>query len=461
MVVRNPSRFSGSTGLRQNIVKNAAPKLPSTTTPPTVNVTDYADPYVEPSQAFLEADGFADDTDSTNTQSVPPRDRPGYDELVGGARDDLHFNKDGSWTGSLEGNSTGTEDDVVDYRDNNRRGGLTGLWNSGGSTSTSGTGSIFHDIANIWTPEEHKHVLNPNWEKGDPSSDKFTTKYILASQKADALALEDQILADKVEKENALHSNFSTFYVGGQKEVNPNQVKFDELRKDTLTKDNKATGVMQNVDGKEVFQTWGQVAKNYGPNVKVNYGLYGDPMTPTPGKGPSGVMTISRSMSEQSHAGIQSAINKQQVNRDFNLTLKTWQSEYLLGSRDDAAKTKAKSFIEEQKKKYLEWGNQGGHGIGGYGEMFGKELDRRYYNLFESPSSPGQQNKYPGRKLTVAEKIKKKIDNGTATAAEIKKYAILTRAPGNISGVDLFTGSKSNVDPTMGYSNFLGNDSLY
>lgn len=433
MVVRNPSRFSGSTGLRQNIVRNAAPKI----TPKLPPVTDYADPSVEPSQGYLDADAsnhdISDDSLMSLAPGIAPRDKPGYDEKLKNAEPGGHFSTD-----------TGDKDDVVDYRGNNRSGGLSGLWNNGGSTSTPGTGSVFYDFANLWKSEENKHILNPNWKKGDPVSDKFTTKYILASEKADAQVLEDQKLADKVEKENALHSNFSTFYVGGQKEVNPNQVKFDELRMETLTKDNKAAGVMQNVDGQDVFQTWGQVAKNYGPNVTVNYGLYGDPMTPSPGKGPSGVMTIGRSMGEPSHAAIQSSINKQQVNRDFNLTLKTWRSEYLLGSRDDAAKTKAKSFIEEQKKKYLEWGNQGGHGIGGYGELFGKELDKRYYNLFESPNSPGQQNKYPGRKLTVAEKIKKKIDSGTATPAEIKRYNILTN-------------QNFQSDSTMGYSNFLSN----
>ena len=442
-MVRNPSRFSGSTGLRQNIVRNAAPKI----TPKLLEVTDYADPSVEPSQGYLEVDGSNHDISDDSLMSLAPKDRPGFDEKVEQA------GLDGSFA-NLETQTT-KEDDVVDYRENNRRGGLSGLWNSGGSTST---GNIFYDLANLLKPEEHKHILDKNWKEGDPISDKFTTKYILATQQADIQALEDQKLADKVEKENALHSDFSTFYVGGQNEVNPNQVKFDELRMETLTKDNKATGVMQNVDGQDVFQTWGQVAKNYGPNVTVNYGLYGDPMTPTPAAGPSGVMHIGRSTGEASHAAIQSSINKQQVNRDFNLTLKTWQSEYLLGSRDDAAKTNAKSFIEEQKKKYLEWGNQGGHGIGGYGELFGKELDRRYYNLFESPSSPGQQNKYPGRKLTVAEKLKKKYDRGEKlTPAEQRRLAILT---GQTIGSNMSSPS-GGADPTMGYSNFLGNDSWY
>jgi len=456
-MVRNPSRFSGSTGLRQNIVRNAAPKI----TPNVPVVKDYADPSVEIPQGFMEVDGSnhiqynEDGSWAGSTNSTSPRDQPGYNEVV--------QNKDADTK----------EDDKVDYRTNNKRGGLHGLVinSSSGSGSGSGsvstsTGSIFMDFANFWKDDEHKTIKNPDWVEGGDNP-RFTTNWALATDKATAAtaaaAVEDKRLADIKATENALHDNFSTFYVGGSTAVNPNQVKFDALRKETLTKDNKATGVMQNIDGKNVFQNWTQVAQNHGPNVKVNYGLTGNPMkTPHPGEGTSGTMTIGRSMGEPSHAGIQTAINKQQANRDFNLTLKTWQSEYLLGSRDDASKVKAKTFIEAQKKKYLDWGDQGGHGIGGYGELFGKELDRRYYNLFDSPNSPGQQNKYPGRKLTVAEKIKIKIDNGTATQADLKRYAILTKTPGNVTGINSYTGAGGGgADPTMGYSNFLGNSNSW
>ena len=446
-MVRNPSRFSGSTGLRQNIVRNAAPKI----SPKLPEVKDYANQSVEIPQGLLEADGSVTPNDiisDDNLMSVAPADQPGYDEKIKNAETGGHWSTD-----------TDDKDDVVDYRDNNRKGGIHNLFNN--NSNTASTGSFFMDFANFWKDDEHKTIANPDYVEGGDLP-KFTTSWALANDKAATLALEDKKLADQKATENTIHSNFSTFYVGGATAVNPNQVKFDALRKETLTKDNKATGVMQNIDGKDVFMNWTQVAQNHGPNVKVNYGLTGNPMTPHPGQGPSGIMTIGRSMGEPSHAGIQTAINKQQVNRDFNLTLKTWQSEYLLGARDDAAKVKAKNFIETQKKKYLDWGDQGGHGIGGYGELFGKELDRRYYNLFDSPNSPGQQNKYPGRKLTVAEKIKIKIDNGTATQADLKRYAILTKTPGNITGIDSYTGAGGGgSDPTMGYGNFLGNSNSW
>ena len=434
-MVRNPSRFSGSTGLRQNIVRNAAPKLPLPG-----GEKEYADSLVPQSPEYAYA---VDDSSS----GIAPNQMPGYDEKVEQAGPDGSF-------ANLE-TQTNKEDDVVDYRDNNRKGGIQNLFNN--NSNTASTGSIFMDFANFWKDDEHKTIANPDYVEGGDLP-KFTTSWALANDKAAALALEDKKLADLKEKENTFHSNFSTFHVGGATAVNPNQVKFDALRKETLTKDNKATGVMQNIDGKDVFMNWTQVAQNHGPNVKVNYGLYGDPMTPTPGQGPSGIMTIGRSMGEPSHAGIQTAINKQQANRDFTNTLKTWQSEYLLGARDDAAKVKAKNFIETQKKKYLDWGDQGGHGIGGYGELFGKELDRRYYNLFDSPNSPGQPNKYPGRKLTVAEKLQKKLDRGeTLTPAEQRRLAILT---GQTLGSNISSPS-GGADPTMGYGNFLGNDSWY
>ena len=50
-MVRNPSRFSGSTGLRQNIVRNAAPKI----SPKLPEVKDYANQSVEIPQGLLEA----------------------------------------------------------------------------------------------------------------------------------------------------------------------------------------------------------------------------------------------------------------------------------------------------------------------------------------------------------------------------------------------------------------------
>jgi hypothetical protein len=444
-MVKNPSRFSGSTGLRQNIVRNAAPKLP-----PPGGEKDYADPSVEIPQGLLDADAFDTPNDiisDDSLMSVAPADRPGYDEKIKNAETGGHWSTD-----------TDDKDDVVDYRDNNRKGGIQNLFNN--NSNTASTGSIFMDFANFWKDDEHKTIIHPDYKEGG-DIDKFTTNWILADNKANAAAAadaaEDKRLAAIEALKNSAHTtNFNVFQIGGGTAINPNQVKFDALRKDTLTKDNKATGVMQNVDGKDVFQNWTQVAQNHGPNVKVNYGLYGDPMTPKPGQGPPGTMKINRSMSEQEHAAIQTTLNKQQANRDFTLTLKTWQSDYLLGPRDNASKVKAKAFIDAKKAEYLGWAQQGGHGIGGYGEMFGKELDKRYYNLFESSSAPGTK-KLENRKLTVAEKLQKKLANGTITDNEKRRLAILT-------GATLGSNQSSpsgGADPTMGYSNFLGNSNSW
>lgn len=449
-MVKNPSRFSGATGLRQNIVRNNSPKLPP--------AKDYADPSVQPSQAYNQENsniGFQEAGASSADmfiEGVPPNEQDGYDEHIqtaadttlGGYRDDTEY----------------TTNEI-----DSKRGGLYGWHQDNKETEDIYQGvDGFHWLSNVFQSDpDKKWIVNP--DKSDGGT-KFVTTGAQAALQADIKVKEalaaDALLADQLAVSNSAHTGgYDSFYIGGSTNVvNPNQTKFDKLRMDTLTKDNKATGVMQDIDGVAVFQPWTQVASNYGPNVKVNYGLTGDPMNPKPGSGPSGTMTIGRSMSEQSHAGIQTALNKQQMNKDFNTTLTTWRTDYLLGPRDESSKVKAKAFIDAQKEKYLGYEDRGGHGFGGYGEMFGKELDKRYTNLFDSPSSPGMHK--TERKLTMAEKLQIKINNGTATAAEQRKYATLTQTPGNLSGYANTTSGKVKTnDAITGYTDFMGGNQLY
>ena len=448
-MVKNPSRFSGATGLRQNIQRASAPKLPPPPTP------DYAGPEVQRSQAFYEADASVVPGQS-GMEGIPPNQQPGYDEHI----------KTALTTGQTAENMGLTDSDHVTNEIDDRRGGLYG-WHQDNQNKEDIYHGVdgFHWLANVFQSDPNKKfIVNPDISDG---SSKFITTGAAAVLQADIKAKEaaaaDKKLADQLAVSNSAHTGgYDSFYIGGNtSKVNPNQVKFDQLRMDTLTKDETATGVMQDVDGVSTFQPWTKVAQNYGPNVSVNYGLTGNPMNPSPASGPSGTMTISRSMSEQSHAGIQTSINKQQMNRDFNLTLKTWQSEYLLGPRDESSKVKAKAFIDAQKAKYLGYEDRGGHGFGGYGTLFGKELDKRYYNLFESPNAPGK--KIPSKiKLTIAEKIKIKINNGTATQADLKKYATLTQTPGNISGYsNTISGKVKTNDAITGYTDLMNGNSFY
>ena len=439
-MVKNPSRFSGATGLRQNIQRAAAPKI-----------QNYADSSVQPSQAFYEADASV----PPNT-TIPPNDIISDDSLMSVAPDDRP-----DWDKRLDER----DEKTVIIQDNQKRGGLYG-WHQDNKDKEDKYQGVegFHWLANVFQQDpDKKFIVNPNKEDG---AEKFITTGAYAVQQAnlataaeESAAAEDKILADqKAVLNEKHHGNYDTFYIGGEK-VNPNQVKFDEMRNKILKEDKYALGTSQKVDGVSVFTPWAGLTSDYGPNVTVNYGLTGNPMNPSPATGPSGTMKISRSMSEQSHAGIQTSLNKQQMNRDFNSTLKTWRTDYLLGPRDQASKEKAKAFIDAQKAKYLGYEDRGGHGFGGYGELFGKELDKRYYNLFDSPNAPGQ-NIPSNKKLTLAEKLRIKIDNGTATQADIKKYGVLTKAPGNVTGYDSLTGVKAN-DSIVGYQSFMGNNNLY
>lgn len=144
----------------------------------------------------------------------------------------------------------------------------------------------------------------------------------------------------------------------------------------------------------------------------------------------------------QGKAGFEKQINKQNANRAYKTIIGEWQSGFLTGG---GSQSKAKSFVDKKISLMDSWGGKD-NDLGGYKNMFKKDIKSRYTNLY-GMYSPAN-NTTPVDKYT---SFKSVFNDGKVTASTRVKDDRLTNAVGlamNNNPMDSYTKQLKNSTKT-------------
>ena len=134
-----------------------------------------------------------------------------------------------------------------------------------------------------------------------------------------------------------------------------------------------------------------------------------------------------KNQNAQSHGQIQTSLNQQNLDKQYNNLSNVWSSNFSLqfGTDNQPSREEARDFIDAAQNRIANQDNIGGYNMGaGYQDMYINELETKMTNLYGIAGSTGRPD---GAKLTVAEKLQAKVDAGiTLKPKEQKKLDTLT-----------------------------------